>query len=52
MDRADSSNWWGEAGLGVVRTIGERGWLDLAIYAGLTKAAPDVSPILRIGWQF
>lgn len=52
LDRADSSNWWGEAGLGVVRTIGERGWLDLAIYAGLTKAAPDISPIIRVGWQF
>lgn len=52
MDNADSSNWWGEIGLGALRTLGERGWLDLAIYAGLTKAAPDFSPILRFGWQF
>ena len=52
VDRADSANWWGEGGVGILRTLGERGWLDLAIYAGLTKAAPDFSPILRFGWQF
>lgn len=45
-------NWSGELGLGLIRAVGETGWVDVGCYVGLTRAAPDYAPAVRCGWQF
>ena len=42
--------WSGELGLGLTRDFGRGIFLDLAVYVGVTRAAPDVTPVLRIIW--
>lgn len=42
--------WTGELGLGLTREVGRGITLDLAIYVGVTRAAPDVTPVLRLVW--
>ena len=51
-ETAAPRNWSGELGVGVTCAVGETGWVDLACYVGLTRAAPDYTPALRCGWQF
>lgn len=45
-------DWSGELGCGVTCAMGESGWIDIACYVGLTRAASDYTPALRCGWQF
>ncbi len=52
IDLAARSDWSGEVGLGWTYTLSDRGWIDVAVYIGLTRAAPDYTPILRFGWHF
>lgn len=42
--------WSGELGLGLTREVGRGITLDLAVYLGVTRAAPDVTPVLRLVW--
>lgn len=42
--------WAGELGLGLTREVGRGIVLDLAVYVGVTRAAPDVTPVLRLVW--
>ena len=51
-ETARFSEWSGEVGVGITCAVGEAGWIDLACYVGLTRAAPDYTPALRCGWQF
>lgn len=42
--------WSGELGLGLTREVGRGVSLDAAVYVGVTRAAPDVTPVLRLVW--
>jgi len=50
MNAEATREWSGELGLGVYREVGRGAVLDLAIYLGVTRAAPDVTPVLRLVW--
>ena len=52
VDLAITQDWTAEAGVGMVYAFNDRGWIDIAFYAGLTEASPDYTPVLRSGWQF
>ncbi|MCF7689024.1 MAG: transporter [Cephaloticoccus sp.] len=51
-DLQDMRNGSGEVGVGVTYAFHQQGWMDFALYVGLTRAAPDYTPVLRSGWQF
>ena len=52
VDLASSQDWTTEIGAGVIYAFNERGWVDLAVYTGLTDSSADFTPVLRCGWQF
>lgn len=52
LDLPDSGHGWGQIGAGFNRGLGKAGWIDGVVYLGATKAAPDIMPVLRFGWQF
>ncbi len=52
IDLSDASNWSGEIGGGITYMFNPSAWLDVALYAGLTRSAPDYTPVVRMGWQF
>ena len=52
IDLAATQDWTAEIGGGVVFAFHERGWIDLAVYVGLTDSSADFTPVLRCGWQF
>ncbi len=50
MNAEATREWSGELGLGLTRDFGRGVILDLAVYVGVTRAAPDVTPVLRLVW--
>lgn len=50
MNAEATREWSGELGLGLTREVGRGITLDLAVYLGVTRAAPDVTPVLRLVW--
>lgn len=50
MNTEATREWSGEIGLGVTREVGRGAVLDLAVYVGVTRAATDVTPVLRLVW--
>jgi len=50
VNAEDTRAWSGELGLGLTREVGRGITFDLAVYIGVTRAAPDVTPVLRLVW--
>lgn len=45
-----SREWSGELGVGLTHTTKRGLTLDLALYVGVTRSAPDWTPVLRLVW--